>query len=181
MCNPPGGDWSGLSVLVDDYEVRWLSLPRVSEEVNGKRPDHVLQLFGVFDKPVLLSIESKERSFDLEQDVGNELVNYVYNLMEYIPNVERQNYPSIGDWSHSESFVDFDSFITISAAAYLKDFAQTNSTVLERSHCDMLFIMEPIEYGWKIEIVATTRESKILKSFICDHLDKLNFEDVIII
>ena len=181
MCNPPGGDWSGMSVLVDDYEVRWLSLPRVSEEVNGKRPDHVLQLFGIFDKPVLLSIESKERSFDLERNVGDELVNYVYNLMEYIPNVERQNYPTIGDWSHSESFVDFNSFITISAAAYLKEFAQSNSTVLERSNCDMLFIMEPIEHGWKIEIVATTRESKILKSFICDQLDKLNFEDVIII
>lgn len=58
MCNPPGGDWSGLSVLCGDYEVRWLSLPRVSEEVNGKRPDHVLEIFGAFEKPVLLTIES---------------------------------------------------------------------------------------------------------------------------
>ena len=58
MCNPPGGDWSGLSVLYNNHEVRWLSLPRVSKEVDGKRPDHVLELFGVFDRPVLLSIES---------------------------------------------------------------------------------------------------------------------------
>jgi hypothetical protein len=49
MCNPPGGDWSGLSVIYGKHEVRWLSLPRVSEEVDGKRPDHVLELFGVFD------------------------------------------------------------------------------------------------------------------------------------
>ena len=67
MCNPPGGDWSGLSIYYGDYEVRWLSLPRVSEEVNGKRPDHVLELFGVFDRPVLLSIESKEKSSNLEK------------------------------------------------------------------------------------------------------------------
>lgn len=42
--NSPGGDWSGLSVYYGDYEVLWLSLPRVSEEVDGKRPDHVLEL-----------------------------------------------------------------------------------------------------------------------------------------
>lgn len=81
MCNPPGGDWSGLSVLYGNHEVRWLSLPRVSEEVDGKRPDHVLELLGVFDRPVLLSIESKERSFDLETNVGEGLVNYIHNLM----------------------------------------------------------------------------------------------------
>ena len=32
LCNPPGGDWSGVSVLThkQDQEFRWLSLPRVS-------------------------------------------------------------------------------------------------------------------------------------------------------
>jgi hypothetical protein len=40
MCNPPGGDWSGLSVLDERLaqEFRWTSLPRVSGG-GSKRPD----------------------------------------------------------------------------------------------------------------------------------------------
>lgn len=37
MCNPPGGDWSGISLIENNYEYRWLSLPRVSG-ANSKRP-----------------------------------------------------------------------------------------------------------------------------------------------
>ena len=121
MCNPPGGDWSGLSVLYGDYEVRWLSLPRVSEEVDGKRPDHVLELFGVFDRPVLLSIESKERSFDLEANVGEGLVNYIHNLMNYVPNVERVVHPRLGAWTQSEHLVDFNAFEVVSAQLIFED------------------------------------------------------------
>ena len=178
MCNPPGGDWSGLSVRYRNHEVRWLSLPRVSEEVNGKRPDHVLELFGVFYCPVLLIIESKERSLDLEVNVGERLVNYIYNLMNYIPNVERLVHPYLGGWTQSEHFVDFDAFKTISAAAYLRESAQANHTVFERSNCDMLFIMEPVEHGWEIEIVVATRSAEILKQFICDKIDQIGFDDI---
>lgn len=178
MCNPPGGDWSGLSVLYDNHEVRWLSLPRVSEEVDGKRPDHVLELFGVFDRPVLLSIESKERSFDLEANVGEGLVNYIHNLMNYVPNVERLVHPRLGAWTQSEYLVDFDAFEVISAAAYLRGSAQANRTVFERSNCDMLFIMEPVEHGWEIEIVTATRSAEILKEFICEKVDELGFNDI---
>ena len=40
MCNPPGGDWSGISFRWDgtESEHRWLTLPRVSAE-GAKRPD----------------------------------------------------------------------------------------------------------------------------------------------
>ena len=178
MCNPPGGDWSGLSLYYGDYEVRWLSLPRVSEEVNGKRPDHVLELFGVFDRPVLLSIESKERSFDLEANVGEGLVNYIYNLMNYVPNVKRLVHPRLGEWTQSEQLVDFNGFEVISAAAYLRGSAQANHIVFERSHCDMLFIMEPVGHGWEIEIVATTPATEILKKFICDKVAEIGFDDI---
>ena len=178
MCNPPGGDWSGLSVLYDDYEVRWLSLPRVSEEVDGKRPDHVLELFSVFDRPVLLSIESKERSFDLEANVGEGLVNYIHNLMNYVPNVERLVHPRLGAWTQSEHLVDFNAFEVISAAAYLRGSAQANRTVFERSNCDMLFIMEPVEHGWEIEIVTATRSAEILKEFICEKVAETGFNDI---
>ena len=178
MCNPPGGDWSGLSVLCNNHEVRWLSLPRVSEEVDGKRPDHVLQLFGVFERPVLLSIESKERSFDLETNVGEGLINYIHNLMCYVPNVERLVHPHLEAWTQSEHLVDFNTFEVISAAAYLRGSAQTNRTVFERSNCDMLFIMEPIEHGWEIEIVAANRAAEILKEFICDKINETGFDDI---
>lgn len=178
MCNPPGGDWSGLSALYDNHEVRWLSLPRVSEEVDGKRPDHVLELFGVFDRPVLLSIESKEHSFDLEANVGEGLVNYIRNLMNYVPNVERLVYPRLGAWTQSEHLVDFSAFEVISAAAYLRGSAQANRTVFERSKCDMLFIMEPIEHGWEIEIVTATRAAEVLKRFICEKVDEIGFDDI---
>lgn len=178
MCNPPGGDWSGLSVLYDSHEVRWLSLPRVSKEVDGKRPDHVLELFGVFDRPVLLSIESKERSFDLETNVGEGLVNYIHNLMNYVPNVERLVHPRFGAWTQSEHLVDFNAFEVISAAAYLRGSSQANRTVFERSNCDMLFIMEPVEHGWEIEIVTVTRSAEILKEFICEKVDEIEFNDI---
>lgn len=178
MCNPPGGDWSGLSVLYDNHEVRWLSLPRVSKEVDGKRPDHVLELFGVFDRPILLSIESKERSFDLEANVGEGLVNYIHNLMNYVPNVERLVHPRLGAWTQSEYLVDFNAFEVISAAAYLRGSAQANRTVFERSNCDMLFIMEPVEHGWEIEIVAATRSAEILKEFICEKVAETGFDNI---
>ena len=74
MCNPPGGDWSGFSVIDRDYENRWLSLPRESDTISGKRPDHILELFNVFERPLLLSVESKEKSADLENDVGIKLI-----------------------------------------------------------------------------------------------------------
>lgn len=180
MCNPPGGDWSGLSVLVDNYEVRWLSLPRVSEEVGGKRPDHVLELFGVFDCPALLSIESKERSFDLEQNVGEELINYIRSLMDYIPSVERLIHPHTGLWTQSKRPVNFNSFKTISAAAYLKQYAQENSIVFSKSRCDMLFIMEPIKQGWSIEIVTATHNAEILKDYICNRINESGFKSIYI-
>ncbi|EFE87434.1 hypothetical protein [Fusobacterium periodonticum] len=177
MCNPPGGDWSGLSILYGENEVRWLSLPRVSKEVNGKRPDHVLEIFEVFETPVLLSIESKERSIDLEKNVGENLKNYIKNLMNYVPNVER---PYNGIWTQSKQHVNVNRFKIISAAAYLREYTQENKKVFEHSNCDMLFIMEPIKYGWKIEIATATYQAKILKEFICDKLKENNFQNIII-
>lgn len=166
MCNPPGGDWSGLSVLYGDHEVRWLSLPRVSEEVNGKRPDHVLEIFGAFEKPVLLAVESKERAIDLESVVGDGLVNYLVHLMDYIPSVERCAFPDVGDWQISEQSVDVDGYEIISAAAYLRSAALPPARVFQNSNCDMLFVLEPVDCGWDIEIIPNTRRATILKDYI---------------
>jgi len=165
MCNPPGGDWSGFSIIHHNLEARWLSLPRVSTDIDGKRPDHILELFGIFDKPLLLSIESKERSIDLEPDVGTRLINYIRNLMNFVPNVTRQ-INLLQWWSRGIYQIPFTDYYTISAAAYLRSSAQANNVVFNNSHCDMLFIMAPISSGWDIEIVTQTREAAILKEFL---------------
>ena len=168
MCNPPGGDWSGFSVIDGSHEKRWLSLPRVSDEIAGKRPDHIIELFGIFDKPALLSIESKENSKDLEENVGKKLVEYIKRMMDFIPNVKRDNPKQ--DWEKCNDKSSFKDFIVISAAAYLSDTAQMDNVVFEGSKCDMLFKLKPISNaqrnGWNIVITWRTENAKILKSFL---------------
>lgn len=180
MCNPPGGDWSGMSVIDNGYEVRWLSLPRVSNEVDGKRPDHVLQIFGVAQRPILLAIESKEKAIDLESDVGNELINYIVNLMDYIPSVERKVRPTLGSWRQSEEQVDANGYIMISAAAYLKSAALSPDIVFSNSNCDMLFVMDPVECGWNINIICNTESAKVLKNFLEHNIETLENKNIYI-
>ncbi|MBI1877592.1 MAG: hypothetical protein HYR94_05070 [Chloroflexi bacterium] len=90
MCNPPGGDWSGLSVL--DFqtkeEYRWTSLPRVSG-VDSKRPDHVIEFLIDDGSLALLAIESKNRASNLEVDVGNRLKTYTRQLIETPPTISK--------------------------------------------------------------------------------------------
>lgn len=149
MCNPPGGDWSGLSLLAPDGKVwRWLSLPRVSGV--GKRPDHVLELFPPDTKPVLLAIESKENSFDLEDNVGARLVGYVKNLMGYIPNVVKTG----GNWQECTTKVCLADFVMVSGAAYLKRATESSDALFARTGCDILFVLDPQEDGWKLDVRA---------------------------
>lgn len=180
MCNPPGGDWSGLSIIHKNYEVRWLSLPRVSDEVDGKRPDHVLELFDVFEKPLLLSIESKERSIDLEPDVGTGLINYIKHLMGYVPNVKRTISPSVEPWTQAHTYVNHRDFEFISAAAYLKSSAQPNYAVFKNSNCDLLFIMEPKARGWDVEMVPNTKQAAVLKTYVQKMIKKSGYPDITI-
>ena len=171
MCNPPGGDWSGFSVISGEYENRWLSLPRVSDDINGKRPDHILEVFGVFEKPLLLSIESKEKSADLETDVGTKLVTYIEKLMSFVPSAKRRVSPLVEKWQWGDIKVRFNDFETISAAAYLKNHAENPETVLKKK-CEILFVMNPVmndeQSCWEIEIIPSTERSKVLKAFIID-------------
>lgn len=89
LCNPPGGDWSGLSLLnwQTRTEYRWTSLPRVSAH-GGKRPDHVIQ-FNVNDKNILLAIESKSHARTLEMKIGPRLGRYVEQLIQTPATISR--------------------------------------------------------------------------------------------
>jgi hypothetical protein len=88
MCNPPGGDWSGISVQssADSEIFKWTSLPRVSGE-DSKRPDHIIFFYG----PPLaaLVLESKEAGASLESGIGPKLARYLQDLVAVVPNVSR--------------------------------------------------------------------------------------------
>ncbi len=165
LCNPPGGDWSGLSVIDHGIEVRWLSLPRVSERVQGKRPDHVIEIFHPTGVPILLVIESKEKSADLEPNVGIELKNYIKALMNYVPNVERTINP-IGSWQRATRMVNINDFIIISAAAYLKGSSEESRAIFNNSKCEMLFSMSSHENGWNIELAEFSDNATRLKDYL---------------
>ncbi len=85
MCNPPGGDWSGIKYRehAGAPAHRWSSLPRVTA-ADEKRPDHVAVVFGL--SPVLVAIESKERGSSLERSIGPRLAKYVTSLLTWAPN-----------------------------------------------------------------------------------------------
>lgn len=79
LCNPPGGDWSGVSLVDSEGATnRWTSLPRVTG-IDGKRPDHIIQFFG--DHKVVLSVESKDILRNLEEGVGPRLDYYTKALL----------------------------------------------------------------------------------------------------
>ncbi|MBU6214496.1 hypothetical protein KGM48_01480 [Patescibacteria group bacterium] len=83
MCNPPGGDWSGINVFDfdNDTEYRWTSLPRVSGALS-KRPDHLIQMRSL---GTLLSIESKDVAARLEDKIGPRLIKYAKTLLAKAP------------------------------------------------------------------------------------------------
>lgn len=115
LCNPPGGDWSGISYFTADGEYRWTSLPRVSE-IRGKRPDHVFQ-FSLDERLCFVAIESKGCGKDLEKNIGPSLKAYLEDVFENAPTCSSVNG---SDWRcHTGSFSiqDYD-VVTVGAFKY---------------------------------------------------------------
>lgn len=157
FCNPPGGDWSGISLINNlepscATEFRWLTLPRVS---NSKRPDHITILFNLLEKPLIICTESKELPKNLEPNIGPALTKYIYDLLSYSPSVERQLNSDV--WTISTSTVTASDFICASIGCF---FAPTNydlSTISSKCNCDVLI-------GFDID--ASTSRCKIqMKGF----------------
>ncbi|MCY3709916.1 MAG: hypothetical protein OXG26_13560 [Caldilineaceae bacterium] len=119
MCNPPGGDWSGLSLQTIDRrkELRWLSLRRVSGS-NAKRPDHVLQLFGIGKVPIIFAIESKEKPSAIERKIGPRLSSDVADLLNSSASIERENNAD-ATWQHSNLSLERRDFRLATATAFL--------------------------------------------------------------
>ena len=137
LCNPPGGDWSGISLLSADKakELRWLSLPRVSG-LETKRPDHVLQLFGLGPIPVIFAIESKETPGSVEKEIGPRLTAYISNLVGSPASIERETTDD-GKWQQSDTSIGSADVCYASAAAFLiKDYADLHR-VREKAGADL--------------------------------------------
>jgi hypothetical protein len=140
LCNPPGGDWSGISYFENaTNEYRWTSLPRVSA-VGGKRPDHIIQLMGGESKNIFLSIESKQKGKDLEDNIGVNLKTYINDLFQNLPTAYKT---ATQDWrlfdKDNLSIKDY-SIISIGAFIYAND--TDLQTQLQRGKLDIVFAFE---------------------------------------
>lgn len=138
VCNPPGGDWSGISILENGIEYRWLSLPRVSK-TEAKRPDHVFEIFGIEKKPVLLSVESKETATALESNIGERLNSYLIDLAKNSVGAERKQ--NSDDWKISEHKINIDDYVLVAAAAYICKKDGDLKIVESKVNCDIIFFI----------------------------------------
>ncbi|MBW8050073.1 MAG: hypothetical protein FVQ77_06985 [Cytophagales bacterium] len=115
MCNPPGGDWSGILVFdkVKKQEYKWTSLPRVSGS-NRKRPDCAIQLYD--GDEIYIAMESKNVSRDLEKDVGTRLNMFLKDILCSQPNAYRS---LNGEWrAYTDSAAPVKKFQSFSAGAF---------------------------------------------------------------
>ena len=138
FCNPPGGDWSGISLINNldpscGTEFRWLTLPRVSD---SKRPDHISILFNLFEKPLLICTESKELARNLEPDIGPALTKYIYDLLEYCPSVKRPIYSNI--WTICTAKVSASDFLCASIGCFFAPANFDMTTISDKCNCDVL-------------------------------------------
>jgi len=174
MCNPPGGDWSGLSFFdfSNDIEYRWTSLPRVSKS-NGKRPDHVIEIKIDKDTTLLLSLESKDNSSDFEKDIGTRLNTYTRDLIESTPTIKRK---TTGTWEAvPEKEKIKENIVYCSGGAFcFKNFNEIRDT-FARGGFDIILALEFLSAREKVELhVKTNDKAKHLLSLFTQMEKNLN-------
>ena len=168
LCNPPGGDWSGVSLLQPmdrTTELRWLTLPRVSD-VGAKRPDHVFQLFAPPTRPIILCVESKETAVSVEANIGPRLTAYIRGLMLTPASIERTS--SSAPWAHSIIDLDVALFTMASAAAFLNDTEERIAEVRRRANADILMCFSFPNQGETclVRLISTTPLGTRIAAFI---------------
>lgn len=137
LCNPPGGDWSGINYYRNGEIFRWTSLPRVSE-IGGKRPDHVFQQ-ELKDGNLFISIESKGKGSDLEDEIGVNLVAYLQDLFSMVPtSIKRIN----AEWRLYNDEADLGKYKTISAGAFIYKNDNELHEHMERGKLDSIMAFE---------------------------------------
>lgn len=139
MCNPPGGDWSGVSFQSskEGEIMRWTSLPRVSGK-NTKRPDHVAIIYG--PPLTLMSIESKDTPASVESGIGPRLNAYVTRLLSIVPNISRKIIDL--EWRAYHGAPIDPARTMLSAAAFRYDGVPQMRQVFKRSRVDLVLAFE---------------------------------------
>jgi hypothetical protein len=139
MCNPPGGDWSGISYFENGgNKYRWTSLPRVSA-IGGKRPDHIIQVLGNKEN-IFLSIESKQKGKDLEDNIGVNLKSYIDDLFQNLPTAYRTPKTDWRLFNKDKLNIKQYSILSIGAFIYLSE--DDLHTQLQRGKLDIIFAFE---------------------------------------
>ncbi|MBF0490877.1 MAG: hypothetical protein HQL15_09775 [Candidatus Omnitrophica bacterium] len=147
MCNPPGGDWSGISVIdfQSNREYRWTSLPRVSS-VQAKRPDHVIQILHK-NGYIFLAIESKTSSVDLDDEIGTRLTTYIKELFRNYPTAYRKKDEN---WkSYDKNNAPFSKFTAFSGGAFCFKNDQEMLEALTKGNLDFIMSFEFRPVGQK--------------------------------
>jgi len=141
MCNPPGGDWSGLSVkdFKKDVEYMWTSLPRVSK-TEGKRPDHVIQYSKDENTNVFFSIESKDNYNSFSNNLGPRLNRYTNDLLSSFPTAIKTKGKEWGLAINDNKLDQKMAFISIGAFVYKNQ--KELESVLTRGKFDLVLGLE---------------------------------------
>jgi len=150
MCNPPGGDWSGISILDNGKELRWLSLPRVGNK-KSKRPDHVFEIFKLTDKPVILSVESKDLLKKVENGIGARLTKYTKHLVSSQASAEREHGQL--NWNRSKCSINISNYIFASAVCFLTTNDADMKDAAKRTKADIIIGIKIINDGAMGEIL----------------------------
>ncbi|MPQ30117.1 hypothetical protein E4V42_01510 [Clostridium estertheticum] len=174
LCNPPGGDWSGISIIDSmsstGNEFRWLSLPRVSQ--TGKRPDHVVTLDYLLDKPIILTVESKEKARKLESNIGHSLKNYISYLFNFNPSVEKKL--NSNSWNISNTKLNMGNYYCASVGCFLAPMSLDLQAINSSCACDIIIAFEPCSSSnaWNVKIEGFTPLGIIISKHIIDILVK---------
>jgi len=135
LCNPPGGDWSGISLKTElgSEEYRWLTLPRVTA-TDQKRPDHIFQTFE--DKKFIIIVESKDSVRQIEDNIGPRLIRYVKELTNSVPDIQRPS--SDNQWFHSKEKFNKEHYHFVSIASGILSNSTTLKEVAVRGKVDLV-------------------------------------------
>ncbi len=173
MCNPPGGDWSGISYLdfTDKTEYRWTSLPRVSA-TKAKRPDHIIQIHTKKEE-IFLVIESKNKAKDLDENIGERLTEYVKALFKIAPTAYK---PNKEDWkSFTGKKTPLAKFLSYSGGAFVYKSLDEMKTELQDGKLDFVFAFEFSNDGSKtIGHLLLSDKCKFLNSIFSDIATQFN-------
>ena len=173
MCNPPGGDWSGVSLVFGGREYRWLTLPRVSSS-GSKRPDHVVQ---VGDSAVV-SIESKDYLKNLEPKIGSRLNRYCQDLFGHPPSCVR---PAGGKWTDCTSGFLFPDMTYVSACAFIDRASDDARDALVKTQTNVAFLVsfdkEETTIRIRLSADCDNRVQTLLRSIVVP--DKLKLKVVV--